>query len=91
MAPSLRAHPEPPAHAVAFSEEEMTLLLELSRPIEPAQRSAFLDAVAAAIEGQARGPGLIHQTARRLQRDFWTPPVLSPNATAPMHRSSSAA
>ena len=27
-----------------FSDEEMTLLLELSRPIEPAQRSAFLDA-----------------------------------------------
>jgi hypothetical protein len=36
-----------------FSDEEMTLLLELSRPIEPAQRSAFLDAVAAAIgEGE---------------------------------------
>ena len=57
-----------------FSDEEMTLLLELSRPIEPAQRSAFLDAVAAAIGEQASGPGLVHQTARRVQRDFWTPP-----------------
>jgi hypothetical protein len=67
-----------------FSDEEMTLLLELSRPIEPAQRTAFLDAVAAAIEGQASGPGLVRQTARRVQRQFWTPPEL-PNA-APVHR-----
>ena len=69
-----------------FSDEEMTLLLELSRPIEPAQRSAFLDAVAAAIGEQASGPGLVQQTARRVQRDFWTPPQISPNATAPVPR-----
>jgi hypothetical protein len=69
-----------------FSDEEMTLLLELSRPIAPAQRSAFLDAVAAAIGEQASGPGLVHQVGRRVQRQFWTPPQLSPNATAPVHR-----
>jgi hypothetical protein len=23
---------------------------------------------------------------RRVQREFWTPPQLSPNATAPVHR-----
>jgi hypothetical protein len=67
-----------------FSDEEMTLLLELSRPIEPAQRSAFLDAVAAAIGEQASGPGLVHQVGRRVQRQFWTPPQLA-NAT-PVHR-----
>jgi hypothetical protein len=69
---------------LSFSPEEMDLLLELSRPIEPAQRSAFLDAVAAAIGEQASGPGLVHQTARRIQREFWTPPELA-NAT-PVHR-----
>jgi hypothetical protein len=78
-------HPEPPM-PLSFSAEEMDLLLELSRPIEPAQRSAFLDAVAAAIGEQASGPGLVHQTARRIQREFWTPPQISPNATAPVHR-----
>jgi hypothetical protein len=69
-----------------FSDEEMDLLLALARPIEPAQRSAFLDAVAAAIEGQASGRGLVHQVGRRIQRQFWTPPEISPNATAPAHR-----
>ena len=71
---------------LAFTSEEMTLLLSLAQPIEPAQRSAFLDAVAAAIGEQASGPGLVHQTARRIQREFWMPPQLSPNATAPVHR-----
>ena len=66
-----------------FSDEEMTLLLELARPIEPAQRSAFLDAVAEAIGEQASGPGLVHQTARRVQRDFC--PSCRPT-TAPVHR-----
>jgi hypothetical protein len=75
---------------LSFSAEEMDLLLELSRPIEPAQRSAFLDAVAAAIGEQASGPGRVHVTARRIQRQFWTPPELSPNATAPVHRGSAA-
>jgi hypothetical protein len=42
---------------LSFSAEEMDLLLEFARPIEPAQRSAFLDAVAAAIGEQASGPG----------------------------------
>ena len=71
---------------LAFSDEEMGLLLELARPIKPAQRSAFLDAVAAAIGEQASGPGLVHQVGRRVQRQFWTPPQLSPNATAPVQR-----
>ena len=71
---------------LSFSAEELDLLLALAQPIPPAQRSAFLDAVAAAIEGQASGPGLVHQTARRIQREFWTPPAISPNATAPVHR-----
>jgi hypothetical protein len=71
---------------LAFSDEEMSLLLELSRPIESSQRAAFLDAVAAAIGEQASGPGLVHQVGRRVQRQFWTPPEISPNATAPVHR-----
>ena len=73
-----------------FSTEELDLLINLSGPIAPAARPAFLDAVAAAVGEQASGPGLVHQTARRIQRDFWTPPTLT-NATAPVHRGSTRA
>ena len=69
-----------------FSDEEIPCCSRLAQPIEPAPRAAFLDAVAAAIGEQASGPGIIHQTARRIQRQFWTPPQISPNATAPVHR-----
>ena len=70
---------------LSFSAEEKDLLLALAQPIEPAQRSAFLDAVAAAIGEQASGPGLVHVTARRIQREFWTPPE-STVAGTPVHR-----
>jgi hypothetical protein len=71
--------------------EEMTLLLELSAPIDPALRSESLAAVAQELEanGQAGavGNGSVHRTARRIIRDFWTPPEL-PNQRAPVHRGS---
>jgi hypothetical protein len=59
----VRPHPELLTMPLHFSDEELDLLLELCRPIEPARRSAFLDAVAAAIGEQASGPGLVRQTA----------------------------
>jgi hypothetical protein len=71
---------------LSFSPEEMDLLLSLAAPIDPALRPAFLGAVATAIGEQASGPGLVHQVGKRIQREFWTPPQLSPNATAPVHR-----
>jgi hypothetical protein len=72
---------------IAFTDEEMSLLINLSGPIAPAARTAFLDAVAAELEakGQPRGVGIVHQTARRVQRQFWEPPQISPNASAPQH------
>jgi hypothetical protein len=73
-----------------FSDEEMTLLLSLAQPIEPAQRSAFLDAVAAEIGEQPSGPGLVHQLGRRVQRRYFDPLQISPNSTAPVHRGSAA-
>jgi hypothetical protein len=74
--------------ALSFSDEEMDLLINLSGPIAPAARPAFLDAVAAAVEakGHPSGVGLVHQVGRQIQREFWTPPQLSPNITTPVHR-----
>jgi hypothetical protein len=72
---------------IAFSTEELDVLINLSGPIAPAARPAFLDAVASAVEakGPSRGVGIVHQVGRQIQRDFWTPPALSPNASAPTH------
>jgi hypothetical protein len=73
---------------IAFTDEEMSLLINLSGPIAPAARPAFMDAVAAAVEakGQPSGVGLVHQVGRQIQKQFWDPPQLSPNMTAAVHR-----
>ena len=73
---------------LSFSAEELDLLLALAQPIEPAQRSTFLDEVAAASSrGSASraGPRPPDGAADSAGK-FWTPPAISPNATAPVHR-----
>jgi hypothetical protein len=58
-----------------FSDDEMDILRRLSEPIDRRQRDAFLQACADAL-GDARGAGRVHQVARQVQRQFWTPPEL---------------
>jgi hypothetical protein len=66
----------PPLH---LSDEEMTLLLELSRPIDQRHREQFLVEVAQEIEasGHVSGPGAVHRVGRVVQRRFWDPPALA--------------
>jgi hypothetical protein len=75
---------------LSLSTEEMDLLLSLAVPIEQHLRTEFLTAVAAELEanGQAGavGIGSVHRTARAVQRRFFDPPQISPNATVPVHR-----
>ena len=64
-----------------FNDAEMTLLLELSAPIDPSLRADFLRTVIAELEasGQAGGVGVVHRVGRVVQRRFFDPPEL-PNA-----------
>jgi hypothetical protein len=66
---------------LSFSAEELDLLFELARPIDQRYREQFLVEVAQEIEasGQAGavGIGSVHRVAARVQRRFWTPPVLA--------------
>jgi hypothetical protein len=41
--------------------------------------------MAIAAKGQPSGIGIVHQVGRQIQRDFWTPPQISPSLTAPQH------
>jgi hypothetical protein len=64
---------------IAFSDEEMRLLLQLSGPIDHSARHQFVAAVAAELEaqGQAGGIGAVHRVARQVQRRFWEPPLVA--------------
>jgi hypothetical protein len=67
---------------LSLTDEEMTLVRELSAPIPLRQRQEFLLAIAAELEteqtaGAAIGPGLIHRVASRLQHRFGPAPQVA--------------
>jgi hypothetical protein len=58
---------------VSFTDAELDILMSLSACIEPPFRDAFLRDVAGALAQypeQARGPGLVHREASKLQRYY---------------------
>jgi hypothetical protein len=79
---------------LSLTTEEMDLLLSLAQPIDQRQRDQFLHEVAAELEAKRQageiGEGSVHRVARTIQRKYWDPPQISPNATAPVHRGSAA-
>jgi hypothetical protein len=72
-----------------LNDEEMSVLLSLSAPIDQQQRPQFLLDVAQELEAQrqvgAVGIGSVHRTARVVQRRYFTPPE-STAAGTPVHR-----
>jgi hypothetical protein len=73
---------------LSLSDEEMSLLRELSAPIDRRRRPEFLIAVALELEasGQAgegdAGPGLVHRVAREVQRRYSLAPQPGTNKHA---------
>ena len=67
-----------------LSDEEMTVLLTLARPIDHQLRAQFLQEVAAELEAKRQageiGEGSVNRVARTIQRKYFDPPQL-PNAS----------
>jgi hypothetical protein len=60
---------------------ELEIVSALATPLPPDRRADFATAIETALRAwpeQAHGPGLVHRIAVGLQRDFYTPPKLSP-------------
>jgi hypothetical protein len=54
----------------SFSDAELDQIMAAARPLPPARRPAFVNAVAAALEGSEVGEGAIHRVVIGLQRQF---------------------
>jgi hypothetical protein len=50
------------------------------RPLPVERRDAFLQAVAAELDGRQLGPGLVHRICADVQRAFFEPPALAAGA-----------
>jgi hypothetical protein len=60
---------------LSLSDDELQILFDLARPLEPALRDPFLRACAAALSKYPElGPGLVSRVVRSLQREFLRPP-----------------
>jgi hypothetical protein len=73
-----------------LNDEEMTVLFSLAGPIDQRRRPQFLQEVAQELEAKRQagevGEGLVHRVGRVVQRKYWDPPAISPNASSPVHR-----
>ena len=61
-------------NVVALTDEQLAIIMEAARPLEPERRSAFLEAVAAelaAIPREQRGVGTVARVVRAVQRDHY--------------------
>jgi hypothetical protein len=55
-------------HPVDFSEAELDVISDAARPIHPAHRAAFVEAVLTAlVPHRVLGEGLVHRICRDLQ------------------------
>ena len=58
-------------HPVDFSEAELDIITDAARPIDPAHRAEFVEAVLTAlVPHRVLGEGLMHRICRDLQQRF---------------------
>ena len=58
--------------APAFTDDEIDALMRAATPSQPADRTAFLEAVAAALDGKTVGDGIVFRTIREIQGRYLT-------------------
>jgi hypothetical protein len=65
-----------PAPPLALTDAQITTVMQLSRPLHPAQRVAFVELLVARLNGQhVIGDGQLYQICRELQRQVLGAPV----------------
>ena len=57
-----------------LSEDQIQAILSATRPLPIADRDAFLDDVADALDGVELGDGAVYRTIKDVQRRYWDPP-----------------
>jgi hypothetical protein len=69
-------HPTPTP--LALSDAQITTTMGLARPLQPQQRTAFLEMIAAKLNGRREiGDGQLHRLCVELRRKLFDPPNLA--------------
>jgi hypothetical protein len=66
---------------LALSDEQYLAVVQACEPLLPADRSAFLVALAQLLSSETTiGDGTVARAIRSLQREFWRPPMNAGNS-----------
>jgi hypothetical protein len=77
----------PATAPISLSDEELSFVLQITQPLLPQDRSAYLRALAELLKQEpVIGPGLTYRLARELLREFWRAPQLGSLPQAPRNR-----
>jgi hypothetical protein len=71
---------------IALSDSQLDIVLNASRPLQPHQRPAFLEAVAQALRGQPIGDGVVFRICHEQQRLMFDPPDVSESGRVSKYR-----
>jgi hypothetical protein len=67
---------------IRLTDAELAEIMTAARPLQPHLRDVFLQAVADELArlGGEHGIGAVHRVCRQIQRRYFDPPDLSPDA-----------
>jgi hypothetical protein len=69
---------------LALTDAELDCVHRLAWPLAAHDRSAYLEAVIAALQQERTlGDGVVYRVAVQVQRRFWTPPTVNGDGAAP--------
>jgi hypothetical protein len=72
--PRTGLHPMSPL-ALALTDQQLEIVLAMAAPIAPADRSRFLEAVAALLPAIGNGDGAVALACCAAQRQYWRAPL----------------
>ena len=65
-----------PTGPLRLTDDQLTAVLRAAEPLAVGDRGAFLQEVAAALNGQELGDGMVYRVVAQVQRRYYDPPIL---------------
>jgi hypothetical protein len=62
---------------LSLTDAEITAIMSAARPLQPQDRSRFIEIVSRQLKGKLVGDGLLHRICREAQREVFAPPLNS--------------
>jgi hypothetical protein len=78
-APDSAAAPMPNS-PLRLTDDQLAAVLRAAEPLALGDRSAFLQDVATALQGQEFGDGMVYRAIAQAQRQYFDPPILTPGS-----------